>query len=812
VAVVGEPGVGKSRLFWEFTHSPHVAGWLVLEAGGVPYGKTTPYLPVIELLKAYCGIGERYDQRTIRERVSGKLLALDPELEATLPAFLTLLDLPVENREWQALDPAGRRRRTLDALKRLLWRESQVQPLALVFDDLQWIDGETQALLESLVEGLSGVRLLLLVSHRPEYAHDWGHQTVHTQLRIDPLPRESAEALLEVLLGIESRLGPLKRLLIERADGNPLFIEESVRTLVETGALTGERGNYHPARDLPAIHVPNTVQAILSARMDRLRLEEKRLLEIAAVIGKAFPFALLQAVAGQSEETLRRALAHLQTAEFLYETRRFPDLEYTFKHALTHEVAYGSLLRDRCRDLHARISEAMERLYGDRLAEQVERLAYHALRAEQWGKAVVLYRQAGAKAVTRSAGREAADSFEQALAALGHCPDDRGTRELSVDIRCDLQGPLVGLGELTRMLDNLRQAEGVASALDDQPRLGKVSAHMTTCFWWMGEYERAVEAGRRAQAIASSIGDFELQVLTNYRLGQAYFYRGEFGPAVEVFQRNVEALQGDLGRKSFPALPALPAVSSMAFIGMHWMYQGDFTRALGLMEEAVRIAELADHHYSLYFACYSLGSVHVSQGRPDLALPWLERSFELYRGGNFAFLFPLLAGWLGRAWALTGRIPEAVVLVEQAARQVASMRTGNFGAQVANALAEVYRVAGRLDDALASARAALQRSRAQREPVAEGVASWLLGEILSRWSPSEPAQAEESYRAALSLGSRLGFRPLIAHCHLGLGTLGRHAGNLQEAERSVATATAMYREMGMLYWLERAEAEMKELV
>jgi tetratricopeptide (TPR) repeat protein len=250
----------------------------------------------------------------------------------------------------------------------------------------------------------------------------------------------------------------------------------------------------------------------------------------------------------------------------------------------------------------------------------------------------------------------------------------------------------------------------------------------------------------------------------------------------------------------------------MAFIGMHWMYQGDFTRALGLMEEAVRIAELADHHYSLYFACYSLGSVHVSQGRPDLALPWLERSLELYRGGNFAFLFPLLAGWLGRAWALTGRIPEAVVLVEQAARQVASMRTGNFGAQVANALAEVYMSAGRLDEALASARAALQRSRAQREPVAEGVASWLLGEILSRSSPSESAQAEESYRTALSLGSRLGFRPLIAHCHLGLGTLGRHAGNLQEAERSVATATAMYREMGMLYWLGRAEAEMKELV
>ena len=810
VAVVGEPGVGKSRLFWEFTHSPHVAGWLVLESGAVPYGKTTPYLPVIELLKTYCGIGDRDDQRAIREKVTGKLLSLDPAFEVALPAFLTLLDVPVDDRVWQTLDPAGRRRRTLDAVKRFLLRESQLQPLVLVFEDLQWIDGGTQAVLDSLAESLPGVRLLLLGSYRPEYAHGWGSKAYYTQLRIDPLPRESAAVLLEVLLGSDPGLDTLKRLLIQRTEGNPLFLEESVRTLVETGALTGARGDYQLARALPAIHVPGTVQAILTARIDRLPPEEKRFLEIAAVIGKDFPLTLLQAVADENEETLHRALGHLQTAELLYETRLFPDLEYTFKHALTHEVAYGSLLHDRRRNLHARTAEAMERLYGDRQAEQVDRLAYHALCAEQWGKAVVLYRQAAAKAVARSAGREAADSFERALTALGHCPDGRGTRELSVDIRCDLQGPLVGLGELTRMLDNLRQAEGLASALDDRPRLGKVSAHMTTCFWWTGEYERAVEAGRRAQAIAFSIGDLELQILANYRLGQAYFYRGEFGPAVEVFQRNVELLRDDLGHQVV-AMPALPAVTSLAFIGMYRMYQGDFTRALQLMEEAVRIAETADHHYSLYFACYSLGSVHVSQGRPDLALPWLERSLELYRGGNFAFLFPLLASWLGRAWVLTGRIPEAVALLEQAARQVASMRTGNFRAQVANALAEVYMVAGRLDDALASARDALQRSRAQREPMAEGLASWLLGEILSRSRPPESEQAEASYRTALALGARLGFRPLIAHCHLGLGTLYRHTGRRQEAQEHLVTGTTMYREMDIWFWLEQAEAGMKEL-
>ena len=808
--VVGEAGVGKSRLVFELIHSHRVEGWPVLETRSVSYGKATSYLPVIDLLKGYFRIGDRDTHREIREKATGKILTLDRALEPTLPALLDLLDVPVDDHQWQAFDPPQRRQRTLDAVKRLLLREAQVQPLLVVFEDLHWIDSETQALLDSLIESLPAVRLLLLVNYRPEYSHGWGSKTFYTQIRLDTLPPESTGELLDALLGADSSLEPLKNLLAGKTGGNPLFIEESVRTLVETRALVGERGAYHLAQPVETVQVPATVQAILASRIDRLQPEEKRLLEIAAVIGKDFPLALLQAVADENEETLRRALGHLQTAEFLYETSLFPDLEYTFKHALTHEVAYGSLLHDRRRDLHARIAGAIERLYGDRLTEQVERLAQHALRGEQWEKAVVLYRQAGAKCLARSAGSEAANSFEQALTALGHCPDGRGTRELSVDIRCDLQGPLVGLGELTRMLDHLRQAEAVASGLDDQSRLGKVSAHMTTCFWWMGEYEKAVESGRRAQAIASSLGDLELQVLSNFRLGQAYFYLGEFGPAVEVFQWNVEALRGDLERKAF-GMPALPAVSSRTFLGNHRMYRGDFTPALGLMEQAVHVAEAADHQYSLFLACYTLGSLHVSQGRPEGALPWLERSLDLYRRGNFAFLFPVLSAWLGRAWALTGRVTEAVDLLEQAERQVASMRTGNFGAQVASALAEVYLAAGRLEDAMASARASLQRGRAQREPVAESLALWVLGEILSLSRPPEPEQAAESYGAALAIADRLSLRPLVAKCHLGLGKLYRRTAKRQAAREHLATATTMLREMDMRYWLETAEQELKSL-
>ena len=353
VAAVGEPGVGKSRLLWEFIHSHRTQGWLVLESSSVSYGKASAYLPVIDLCKSYFRIEARDDARSIREKVTGKLLTLDESLRAMVPGFLSLLDVPTDDASWDALDPGQRRRRTIDGLRRMLLRESQVQPLCLVFEDLHWVDAETQGLLDALVESLPTARLLLLVNYRPEYSHAWGSKTYYSQLRLDPLPAESADELLRTLLGEEEALEPLKRLLVERTEGVPLFLEESVRTLVETGALAGERGGYRLARAFDTIQVPATVQAILAARIDRLPPEDKTLLQTAAVIGKDVPFALWQAIADTPEETLRQCLGRLQAAEFLYETALFPELEYTFKHALTQEVAYGGLLQERRRDLHA---------------------------------------------------------------------------------------------------------------------------------------------------------------------------------------------------------------------------------------------------------------------------------------------------------------------------------------------------------------------------------------------------------------------------------------------------------------------------
>jgi len=305
VVLVGEAGVGKSRLVYEFIHSHHTPGWLVLESASVSYGRATPYFPVIDVLKRYSHVEERDDTRTIRAKVTGQVLTLDPALQDTVPALLSLLDAVPEDSPFLRLDPQQRRQRTLDALKRVILRESQEQPLLLVFEDLHWIDAETQALLNNLVESLPTARLLLLVNYRPEYQHGWGSKTSYTQLRLDPLPPVRAEEFLQALLGDDPSLKPLTDLLIARTEGNPFFLEESVRTLAETGVLVGERGAYRLGHALSGIQVPATVQAVLAARIDQLPAEAKRLLQTAAVLGTEVPLPLLHAIADVPEVVLQ---------------------------------------------------------------------------------------------------------------------------------------------------------------------------------------------------------------------------------------------------------------------------------------------------------------------------------------------------------------------------------------------------------------------------------------------------------------------------------------------------------------------------
>jgi tetratricopeptide (TPR) repeat protein len=810
VAGVGEAGVGKSRLLYEFTRSHHTHGWLLLASNSVSYGKATAYLPVIDLLKGYCGIEPQDDARRRREKVTGKLLTLDRALEPMLPALLALLEVPVEDPQWHAFDPPQRRQRTLEAVKRLLLRESQVQPLCLVFEDLHWIDTETQALLDSLVESVPMAQLLLLVNYRPEYQHSWGNKTFYAQLRLDPLPPASADELLQALLGDDSSLAPLTPLLIARTQGNPFFLEESVRTLVETGVLVGERGAYRLAQRLEGLQVPATVQAVLAARIDRLPPEDKRLLQTAAVIGTEVPWPLLQAIADAPEEALHRGLAHLQAAEFLYETSLFPEHVYTFKHALTHEVTYHSLLQRRRRTLHAQIVEALETLAGDRLADQVERLANHAVRGEVWDKALAYCWQAGAKAMERSAAREAVGCYEQALAALAHVPEHRARQEQAIDLRIDLRRARAVLGQHARILDDLHTAAMLAEALDDSRRLGRVSVHMADCFMAAGQYDRAMASSQRALVLAAATGDSGTHTWAHNYLGLAHFIHGDYRQAMDALRRAMAEPEDEQHYERFGQNVA-PTVFSRTFLCLCLAEMGAFAESRAVGEAGRRMAEAINHPVSLVSAYRSVGQLSLHQGDLPQALLVLERAASICEDAELPFHYSLLAPALGTAYVLGGRVEEAIRLLARILEETALSGRQNVQAALLSTLGEAHLRANCLEEARTFATRALEHACTYQIRGHEAYSLCLLGDIAAHSHPPEGEEAEASYQQALALAEELGMRPLQAHCHRGLGTLYAAIGQREQARAALSTAIEMYRSMDMTFWLPQTEAALAQV-
>jgi class 3 adenylate cyclase/tetratricopeptide (TPR) repeat protein len=806
-AIVGEAGVGKSRLVYEFTHSHRLQGWLILESRSVSYGKATAYLPVIDLLKGYFKIQDRDDEREIRDKVIGRMLGLDRSLGALLPPVLALLDVPLEDPEWAALEPPQRRQRTLEAVKRLLLRESQVQPLLLVIEDLHWIDSETQALLDSLVDSLGPIRVLLLVNYRPEYEHRWGKKTHYTHLRLENLPPESTSELLDTVLGSASGLEPLKQMLRRR--GNPFFLEETVCTLVETRALEGERGAYRLARPVQSLQIPATVQAILAARIDRLPPEEKQLLQTASVIGKDVPFAILLAIAELPEETLRRVLSHLQEAEFLYETSLFPDLEYTFKHALTHEVVYGGLLHDRRRQLHAAIVEAIERQHAGRLGEQAERLAHHAVRGAMWEKAVTHLWQSGRNARARSAYRQATTFLEQAVEALTRLPDTVENAARRIDLVCrDLADPLDVLAEHQRLLEHLRAAARLAEKFDDRARLASALARMLRPLRATGQLERAVEVGERAGVLAHEVGDVRLEVLSGIELSSVCSFRGDMRRSEALLTRARAALDSHSAELPEPDRAWLRRMISQNLVRV-LAETGRYREAFRRGEDTLRMAAELGHPAPIGWALVQLGRAYCGRGDADKAIDLSIQSLALARERDVHNLLQAASTSLGAAYTLVGRIEEAVACLEGAVAVGES--TSSLDPSTLVALGYAYLAAGRDEDASRRAEEALAAGRERSIRKVEANALHLIGDIAASREVPASEDAVQHYGQALAVADELGLRPRAAHCHLSLGRLYRRTGQREQAREHLRAATAMYSDMEMPFWLAQAETELREL-
>jgi tetratricopeptide (TPR) repeat protein len=620
---------------------------------------------------------------------------LDRALEPLLTPLLALLDVPVDDAAWEALDPPQRRQRTLEAVKRLLLRESQVQPLLVIFEDLHWIDSETQALFDSLIESLPTARVLLLVNYRPEYQHGRGGKTYYLQLRIDPLPPESADTLLGALLGEDSTLAPLKRMLIERTEGNPFFLEESVRTLVETAVLVGERGSYRMAKAPDAWQIPATAQAILAARVDRLAPEDKRLLQAASVIGKDVPFVLLQAI------------AHL----------------------------------------------------------------------------------------------------EGALTAIGHLPPGRETAEQAIDVRVELRNAIHPLGELERAIDYLTEAMTLSERLGDASRSGSISLLLANNHRMTGHSDRARALLDRALAIAESTDDSLLRLMARSELGYVHHDRGDFRQAAITLREYSTALQA-AGAASITLGVSPRIVSITTYLAWSLAELGDFEEARRMAEESLRLAGARENPYGLMLAYMGAGLVHIRQGDAPAAMRPLERGLQVcHTFGLTALAFHGIAASLGAAYALANRCEEAIPLLRMVADQAIRMNAVSDHLVGAIPLAEVYLLTGRAEEADEIATHSLDLARRHGHRGHEVYAHRLLGDVYARRESSEVTAAEAHYRNGLELADSLGMRPLVAHCHLGLGKLYRRTGKREQAHEHLTTATTMYREMDMRFWLEQAESE-----
>jgi class 3 adenylate cyclase/tetratricopeptide (TPR) repeat protein len=807
LAVVGEPGVGKSRLIWEFLRSHQLKGWRALEGHAVAHGGEAAYGPVVGLLRAYFGILPDDDPAERRGKVRDKLAP--DESARFLSPVLALLDAPAEDRSWEGLSPDQRRRRTLEALRHLFIRGSHGQPLCIVLEDLQWADPETQAVLDGLVEALAVSRLLLIVSYRPEYTHAWASKTYYGQLRVDPLPSRSAGDMLRSLLGDGQGMAQLARRLIERTEGNPFFLEESVRHLVETGVLAGERGRHRLLRPAERTPVPETVHAVLAARIDRMEEVDKRVLQAASAVGKDVPLSLLKVVIDLTAEALGQSLDRLQAKEFLYELRVFPEVEYTFKHALTQEVAYGGLLRERRRALDLAIMSAVEQVYSDRIAEQTDRLAHHAVRGEVWDKAVTYCRQAGLRSLARSAHRAAAGCFERALAALAESHDARSMVVDAIDLRLELRAALSPLGEYKRMLQVLTESENLADESGDRHRLGLVSAHLSNFFTLRGDFESAIQRGLRALDLAGSLGDLTIDTLANAHLSVAYFAQGRYREALARARQNIEALTGAHVHERF-GMALLPSVYCRTIAALALAELGEFAQAITTATDGIAIAERAEHPHSIVSAYFSLGSVHGKQGHFEAALDALERARRLAEQVDLPTALIEFSTPLASAYANRGAIQDALAVLEAAVAQAVAVRhrmghwirTGGF--------AEAYLCDGRVDQALPLARQFFEITQMVGARGHEAWARRMVGLALARQEPAELDTAMTFLETARDLARQLEMRPLLAHCHFELARLHLRQGRPAEAARDDAEAEHLYADMGLARDWERVRGALAQ--
>jgi class 3 adenylate cyclase/tetratricopeptide (TPR) repeat protein len=815
VAAMAEAGVGKSRLFHEFKMRRQ-AECLVLEAFSFSHGKASAYLPVVDLLKSYFRIADRDDARTRREKVTGKVLALDRALEDTLPHLFALLGIPSVDAALDEMDPSIRRRRTREAVKSLIVRESLNQPLILIFEDLHWVDAESEALLNLIADSIGTAQILMMVNYRPEYRHNWGNKTYYTQMRLDPLGPDNAAELLSAMLGDDPAIDSLKTAIIERTQGNPFFMEEMVQVLFDRGVLVRD-GVVSLAQPLTSIEIPSTVKGILAARIDKLAPADKDLLQSLAVIGKEFSMGLVRRVVGKPDDALAPMLANLQASEFIYEQPAFPENEYTFKHALTQEVAYDSVLMQRRRIIHERTATALEEMFAATLDDHLAELAHHYSRSANAAKAIEYLRRAAEQAGARSAYNDAIGYAREALRLIATMPETRERDQIELKIQMML-GPLIvavqGFSS-PELASNIARAQELCRSAGETPEIFGVLVGLWSFDHANGQLRESRVLAERLLAMAGRMeSDLAIGAAHN-AMGASCLWLGEFPAARENLEIAGKAFDRDLPRY----LPMMQAPVTPSRCNLAWaLHMAGFPdQAKRRMDEANEMALQLRRPFSVAFAnLYAIVLMHFRR-EYDEVRPRSEALIELSLENGLPFW--LAAGKMCLARTIAGEgefrgdeaaMTSGLAMLKEAVEDLAAAGADLIYTFSFIMLAEVYLTMKRVDESLRALDQIAQRIEQKDHRLLEVEVHRLRGEAMLL-RPDGATEGERCFRRAIEIAERQRANSWRLRAATSLARLLMKTGRREEARARLTPAYAEFTEGFDTSDLLAAKALLEEL-
>jgi len=806
VASMAEAGTGKSRLVFEFK-AKNQSGWMVLETFSVSHGKASAYFPVIDLLHNYFKITGDDDERSRRAKVIGAVLALDRILEDTLPFLFALLGIVEGVDPLAQMDGQVKKRRTLDAIKRILLRESLNHPLMVIFEDLHWIDDETQAFLNLLADSIGTAKILLLVNYRPEYSHQWNSKTYYTQLRLDPLGKESADEMLSALLGDGVELAPLKRLIIEKTEGNPFFMEETVQVLLDEGALVGEGATVRLTKQLSQLKIPPTVQGILAARIDRLPQDAKDLLQTLSVIGREFPMSLIRPVVPKSDDELSRLLNDLQLGEFIYEQPAVGDTEYIFKHALTQEVAYNSVLMERRKHLHECIGAALETLYATSLDDHFGELAHHYSRSANADKAVNYLTLASKQALERSAFNEALAHARAGVALILALPatGERGRSEFALlSTVATAATAIEGFGSPQTTQGSQRMLELTREA-GDAELLSTALTFLQGSHLLAARHREEAEVAQQMIEVAERRKNSVALADAHHLTGRTRFMTGRGADALTEFNRAIALCPDGVGRDT--SIAGDPLSDSLGWAALSTWVIGCPDRAVTLAESAIGRARDLNQPYSLADTLWFGIRLRVWRGEVSEVQRLCEQMDRLAEEGGFTSFIAfnrLHRGWVA---SMNGENEQGIALIRGG---IADWKNPMWFAENCSILAAACLRAGRHPEAIDAIALGQEHAERTGEHHTASELERIAGETLIAMG-AENAEPEQCMRRAVAIAAEQSGKSWELRATTSLARLMRDTSRRDEARAMLSNIYNWFTEGFDTADLKDAKALLDEL-